>query len=107
MFIARLLLHGNSKLGQTTHFLPAIVNTLDHLPVFSFACERLFAGGNTTPEENISQTLRNALRATAQSTAVVAYLPDIDVLEFTLAPTAWKMVTFHSSIHYYILAIHI
>lgn len=92
LFLARIFIHGNGALGQTTHILPVIVNRLDHLPVFTLSCEKIFSGGVATPEENVSQTVRNALRATSQGSPVVFLMPDIHILEFTLNPSVWKMV---------------
>lgn len=91
-YLARLLLLGNGFLGQTTHFLPVLINQFDHLPVFSLSCEQIFASGHS--EENVSQIVRSALRATSQGSSVVLLIPSIDVLELTLSTAIWKMVFF-------------
>lgn len=85
-------MYGTGFLGQTTHFLPVLINQLDHLPVFSLSCEQIFSTGHA--EENVSQIIRSALRATSQGTSVVLLMPSFDVLELTLPTTTWKMVIF-------------
>ena len=92
MIEVRLLIHGKGQLGQTTHFLPVIVNHFDHLPVFTLSTDHIFSGGLTTPEENVTQTIRNALRAISQGSTVMLIVPDINVLEFSLPSPTWKMV---------------
>lgn len=80
-------------MGQGTHFLPALLSRLDHLPIFSLNCEQLFSGGiSGTPEEQIQQTCRRARLATGQGTPVVLAMPDLDILEEVLPSASWKMV---------------
>uniref|UniRef100_A0A914H4P0 Bromo domain-containing protein n=1 Tax=Globodera rostochiensis TaxID=31243 RepID=A0A914H4P0_GLORO len=90
---ARILLHGQGRLGQTTHFLPVLVNRLDHLSVFSLSTETIFAGPGT-PEEHISQMIGKALRTADQqgSAQALVLLPDLDLLETILPIGTWKLL---------------
>ncbi|KAL3075303.1 hypothetical protein niasHT_033877 [Heterodera trifolii] len=90
---ARLLLHGHGPLGQSTHFLPVLVNRVDHLPLFCLSVETIFAGP-ATPEENIAQIVGRALRTVGQHGSVQALmlLPDLDMVESVLPTGTWKML---------------
>lgn len=90
LFLAKLLIHGNGDLGQSTYFLPVLVNHFDHFPVFSLSLENVFSVG--TPEENISRIVRSALRASTKGSPALLLIPEIELLETTLPISGWKMV---------------
>ncbi|KAI1723993.1 ATPase family associated with various cellular activities (AAA) domain-containing protein [Ditylenchus destructor] len=87
---ARLVLYGNGSIGQTTHFLPVIVNHFDHLPIFSLSAENIFAAAS--PDEKVAETIRSALGTASQGTAVLILLPDFDVLQATLPIHLWTLL---------------
>ncbi|KAI1723994.1 ATPase family associated with various cellular activities (AAA) domain-containing protein [Ditylenchus destructor] len=88
--VARLVLYGNGSIGQTTHFLPVIVNHFDHLPIFSLSAENIFAAAS--PDEKVAETIRSALGTASQGTAVLILLPDFDVLQATLPIHLWTLL---------------
>ena len=88
---ARLLLHGQGNQGQTHYFLPVIANRLDHLSMHSISCMNVFSAIN--PEEAINQMLQSAVRSSSKGIATVLLLPDLDVLQHSLSPASWNMLS--------------
>ncbi|KAE9552010.1 hypothetical protein FO519_004773 [Halicephalobus sp. NKZ332] len=88
---ARLLLHGHGNQGQTHYFLPVVANRLDHLSMHSISCMNVFSAVN--PEEAINQMLQSAIRSSSKGIATVLLLPDLDVLQDSLSPASWNMLS--------------
>ncbi|XP_070555264.1 ATPase family AAA domain-containing protein 2-like isoform X2 [Ptychodera flava] len=69
----RLLIGGEAGLGQSSHLAPAILHSLERLPVHCLDLPALFAVSARTPEESCAQVFREA-RRTAPS---IIYMPHI------------------------------
>ncbi|VDK47692.1 unnamed protein product [Anisakis simplex] len=84
----RILLHGKSSdYGQTSYVLPAVMNRLDNLPVFSLSLGSLYALGN--PEESLSQLVQSALRTACTGTACILLLPSLDEWHHAVSLSVW------------------
>ncbi|CAB4059270.1 ATAD2 [Lepeophtheirus salmonis] len=79
--------------GQTTYLGPAILHHLERLPAQKLDIPALFSNSARTPEEALSQIIREAKRALPG----ILYIPHISKLWSTVSDTVHK--TFLSMIH--------
>ncbi|VDN01233.1 unnamed protein product [Thelazia callipaeda] len=88
---ARLLIYGSSSdMGQTSYILPALINIMDHLSVFSLSMNNIFSYGS--PEECFSQCLQSAIRASSRGTPCLLLIPSIDKWYTSVSQTVWNLL---------------